>query len=86
MVRNRDVPEAFDQFLARLPGVEGQRRVSFHHDRKRMDGTTANDGRHPVPEVGLAPQRATASTLYVAYRVNDPVEIMPPTSPNTSAG
>ena len=27
---------------------------------------------------GLAPQRATASTLYVAYRVNDPVEIMPP--------
>jgi gentisate 1,2-dioxygenase len=27
---------------------------------------------------GLAPQRATASTLYVAYRVNDPREIMPP--------
>ena len=27
---------------------------------------------------GLAPQRATASTLYVAYRLNDPVEIMPP--------
>ena len=27
---------------------------------------------------GLAPQRATASTLYVAYRVNDPNEIMPP--------
>ncbi len=27
---------------------------------------------------GLAPQRATASTLYVAYRVNDPLEIMPP--------
>jgi gentisate 1,2-dioxygenase len=27
---------------------------------------------------GLAPQRATASTLYVAYRVNDPVEVMPP--------
>ncbi len=27
---------------------------------------------------GLAPQRATASTLYVAYRVNDPHEIMPP--------
>ena len=27
---------------------------------------------------GLAPQRATATTLYVAYRVNDPVEIMPP--------
>lgn len=27
---------------------------------------------------GMAPQRATASTLYVAYRLNDPVEIMPP--------
>ena len=27
---------------------------------------------------GLAPQRATASALYVAYRLNDPVEIMPP--------
>ncbi len=27
---------------------------------------------------GLAPQRATATTLYVAYRLNDPVEIMPP--------
>lgn len=27
---------------------------------------------------GLAPQRATASTLYVAYRLNDPREIMPP--------
>jgi gentisate 1,2-dioxygenase len=27
---------------------------------------------------GLAPQRAAASTLYVAYRVNDPNEIMPP--------
>jgi len=26
----------------------------------------------------LAPQRATASTLYVAYRLNDPREIMPP--------
>jgi gentisate 1,2-dioxygenase len=26
----------------------------------------------------LAPQRATATTLYVAYRLNDPVEIMPP--------
>src|SRR5271166_3949126 len=26
---------------------------------------------------GLAPQRATASTLYVAYRLNDPREIMP---------
>src|SRR6202047_2333715 len=33
---------------------------------------------------GLAPQRATASTLYVAYRLKDPREIMPPTrhSPN----
>src|ERR1700759_2037528 len=27
---------------------------------------------------GMAPQRATASTLYVAYRLNDPQEIMPP--------
>src|SRR6201992_4438667 len=27
---------------------------------------------------GLAPQSSTASTLYVAYRLNDPVEIMPP--------
>ncbi len=27
---------------------------------------------------GLAPQRAAVSTLYVAYRLNDPVEIMPP--------
>ncbi len=27
---------------------------------------------------GLAPQRATATTLYVAYRLNDPLEIMPP--------
>jgi gentisate 1,2-dioxygenase len=27
---------------------------------------------------GMAPQRATASTLYVAYRLNDPREIMPP--------
>ena len=26
----------------------------------------------------MAPQRATASTLYVAYRLNDPREIMPP--------
>src|SRR6202789_2294902 len=34
---------------------------------------------------GLAPQRATASTLYVAYRVNDPVEIMPPHRHSTNA-
>jgi gentisate 1,2-dioxygenase len=27
---------------------------------------------------GLAPKRATASTLYVAYRLNDPNEVMPP--------
>ncbi len=27
---------------------------------------------------GLAPKRATATTLYVAYRLNDPNEIMPP--------
>ncbi len=27
---------------------------------------------------GLAPQRATVSTLYTAYRLNDPREIMPP--------
>jgi gentisate 1,2-dioxygenase len=27
---------------------------------------------------GLAPQRAAATTMYVAYRVNDPHEIMPP--------
>lgn len=27
---------------------------------------------------GLAPKRATVSTLYVAYRLNDPREIMPP--------
>lgn len=27
---------------------------------------------------GLAPKRATATTLYVAYRLNDPDEIMPP--------
>jgi gentisate 1,2-dioxygenase len=27
---------------------------------------------------GLAPKRATASTMYVAYRLNDPREIMPP--------
>ncbi len=27
---------------------------------------------------GLAPQRATSTTQYVAYRLNDPVEIMPP--------
>jgi len=27
---------------------------------------------------GLAPKRATATTLYVAYRLNDPREIMPP--------
>ena len=27
---------------------------------------------------GLAPQRATATTMYVAYRLNDPREIMPP--------
>jgi len=27
---------------------------------------------------GLAPQRATVTTMYVAYRLNDPREIMPP--------
>lgn len=27
---------------------------------------------------GLAPKRATATTMYVAYRLNDPREIMPP--------
>jgi len=27
---------------------------------------------------GLAPQRATVSTLYTAYRLNDPNEVMPP--------
>jgi gentisate 1,2-dioxygenase len=27
---------------------------------------------------GLAPRRATATTMYVAYRLNDPHEIMPP--------
>ncbi len=27
---------------------------------------------------GLAPQRATTTTQYIAYRLNDPVEIMPP--------
>jgi gentisate 1,2-dioxygenase len=27
---------------------------------------------------GLAPQRATATTMYVAYRLNDPREVMPP--------
>ena len=27
---------------------------------------------------GLAPQRATSTTMYVAYRLNDPREIMPP--------
>jgi gentisate 1,2-dioxygenase len=27
---------------------------------------------------GLAPRRATATTMYVAYRLNDPREIMPP--------
>ena len=27
---------------------------------------------------GLAPSRATVTTLYMAYRLNDPVEIMPP--------
>ena len=28
----------------------------------------------------LGPQRSTASTLYVAYRVNDPVEFCPRTA------
>ena len=27
---------------------------------------------------GLAPSRATVTTLYMAYRLNDPIEIMPP--------
>jgi len=27
---------------------------------------------------GLAPSRATVTTLYMAYRLNDPAEIMPP--------
>src|ERR1043166_3272201 len=27
---------------------------------------------------GLSPQRATVSTMYTAYRLNDPNEVMPP--------
>jgi gentisate 1,2-dioxygenase len=34
---------------------------------------------------GLAPQRATVSTLYTAYRLNDPNEIMPPHRHTASA-
>ncbi|WLW63446.1 cupin domain-containing protein [Achromobacter sp. PD1] len=34
---------------------------------------------------GLAPRRATVSTLYTAYRQNDPNEIMPPHSHTASA-
>jgi gentisate 1,2-dioxygenase len=34
---------------------------------------------------GLAPQRATVSTMYTAYRLNDPNEIMPPHRHSPSA-
>ena len=34
---------------------------------------------------GLAPKRATVSTMYTAYRLNDPDEIMPPHKHSPSA-
>ncbi|MGQ9367997.1 cupin domain-containing protein [Azospirillum sp. ST 5-10] len=42
--------------------------------------TTDDSDRRSVILVnpGLAPQRATVSTMYTAYRLNDPNEIMPP--------
>ncbi len=49
--------------------------------------TTADSDRRSVILVnpGLAPQRATVSTMYTAYRLNDPNEIMPPHRHSPSA-
>lgn len=49
--------------------------------------TTADSDRRSVICVnpGLAPQRASVSTMYTAYRLNDPNEIMPPHKHSPSA-
>jgi len=77
--------------------MEGARAVPFHWSFQRdLDAlmlqsarviTAANSDRRSLVLVnpGLRPRRATVTTMYTAYRINDPNEIMPPHKHTASA-
>ncbi len=77
--------------------MDGARAVPFHWNYKRdLEAliqqsarliSTANSDRRSLVLVnpGLRPRRATVTTLYTAYRLNDPNEVMPPHKHTASA-
>ncbi|TCL07462.1 cupin domain-containing protein [Sodalis ligni] len=77
--------------------MEGRKAVPFHWSYKRdlepllyqsasLISTGDSDRRSLILlNPGLKPQRATVTTLYTAYRLNDPNEVMPPHRHTASA-